>query len=204
MLQTLTRLSALPSLVCYRKEKCPPHSPSNLSRNNSAIADPLTSSHVNRGTSFLLKQRARAEREHFDTILTNKTSGTITPEGLPGSLHLRPLPPAVQKPATRPGKRPTASAAPASQTKHAGLRWNPNLVAADLRRIKDILKGAWAESTRESYGTGLLTYHVFCDCKGITEQQQAPASHLLIASFIATIARAYSGKKSINNYVYGI
>ncbi|KAF8963725.1 hypothetical protein BDZ97DRAFT_1919506 [Flammula alnicola] len=73
----------------------------------------------------------------------------------------------------------------------------------DLQRIQEVLENAWAESTRESYGTGLLIYHVFCDRKVISEQQRAPASPILIASFIATIAGAYSGK-SISNYVYGV
>ncbi|KAF8970300.1 DNA breaking-rejoining enzyme [Flammula alnicola] len=82
-------------------------------------------------------------------------------------------------------------------TEHTRRQWNPHK-PSPRRSPKDSRK-----STRESYGTGLLIYHVFCDRKMISEQQRAPASPILIASFIATIAGAYSGK-SISNYVYGV
>lgn len=78
-----------------------------------------------------------------------------------------------------------------------------NLDASDLERVKEVLELAWAESTRESYGSGLLVFHVFCDRKTIPEDQRAPACPLLIAAFISTIAGAYAGK-SINNYVFGV
>jgi hypothetical protein len=78
-----------------------------------------------------------------------------------------------------------------------------NLAANDLERIKGLLEEAWAGSTRESYGSGLLVYHVFCDRKGIPEEHRAPASPVLIAAFISTIAGAYSGN-SVNNYLHGI
>ncbi|KAF9525830.1 hypothetical protein CPB83DRAFT_908917 [Crepidotus variabilis] len=78
-----------------------------------------------------------------------------------------------------------------------------NLTADDLDRVKDVLEGAWAESTKETYGSGLLVYHVFCDRKHLPEEQRAPVSQIVMASFIATIAGAYSGK-SISNYVQGV
>ncbi|CAA7264068.1 unnamed protein product [Cyclocybe aegerita] len=78
-----------------------------------------------------------------------------------------------------------------------------NLTEADLRRILEVMEGAWAEGTREGYGSGLLVYHVFCDQKGISEEQRAPASPILIASFIATITGAYAGG-TISNYVFGV
>lgn len=66
-----------------------------------------------------------------------------------------------------------------------------------------MLENAWAESTRELYGTGLLLYHVFCDKKGVTEVFRAPASALLITSFISTMAGTYSGS-AVSNYVSGV
>ncbi|KAF8154172.1 hypothetical protein B0H34DRAFT_662266 [Crassisporium funariophilum] len=78
-----------------------------------------------------------------------------------------------------------------------------NLTEANLLRILEVMEGAWAEGTREGYGLGLLVYHVFCDQKGISEEQQAPASPILIASFIATITGAYAGA-TIANYVFGV
>jgi len=78
-----------------------------------------------------------------------------------------------------------------------------NLTTTDLERVKDVLEGAWADSTKEAYGAGLLIFHVFCDWKNIPDEQRAPASPLLISAFISTITGACSGK-SINNYVHGI
>ncbi|KAF9521252.1 hypothetical protein CPB83DRAFT_733815, partial [Crepidotus variabilis] len=43
----------------------------------------------------------------------------------------------------------------------------------------------------------------FCDRKHLPEEQRAPVSQIVMASFIATIAGAYSGK-SISNYVQGV
>jgi len=62
---------------------------------------------------------------------------------------------------------------------------------------------AYAESTRECYGSGLLVFHVFCDSKLIPEEQRAPASHILISLFISEMAGHYSGK-TVSNYVHGV
>jgi hypothetical protein len=78
-----------------------------------------------------------------------------------------------------------------------------NLTPNDLERIREVIEAAWADSTRETYGSGLLVYHVFCDKKGISEEQRAPASPILVASFIATLSGTYSGT-AICNYVCGI
>jgi hypothetical protein len=78
-----------------------------------------------------------------------------------------------------------------------------NLLPDDLLRIRDVLSRAYAELTAASYGSGLLVYHVFCDRKGISEAQCAPADSLLIASFIATFAGSYAGS-TVANYVHGI
>jgi len=78
-----------------------------------------------------------------------------------------------------------------------------NLTSADLSRILDVMSLGWGENTLEVYGSGLLIFHVFCDQKQIPEDQQAPASPLLIALFISTIAGAYSGS-TIANYLYGV
>ena len=50
------------------------------------------------------------------------------------------------------------------------------LTTTDLERVKEVLEGAWADSTKEAYGAGLLIFHVFCDRKNISnEEQQALA-----------------------------
>ena len=62
---------------------------------------------------------------------------------------------------------------------------------------------AWEVDTHASYGSGLLNFIVFCDKKNIPEADRAPASHVLLLSFVSTLAAAYSGS-AISNYLYGI
>ena len=81
---------------------------------------------------------------------------------------------------------------------------NPtNLSSSDLARIMEVIGGSWETSTHETYGSGLLIYHVFCDNRQIPEDQRAPMSQILAASFVSTIAGAYAGK-TIRNYFYGV
>ncbi|KIK74617.1 hypothetical protein PAXRUDRAFT_19696 [Paxillus rubicundulus Ve08.2h10] len=72
-----------------------------------------------------------------------------------------------------------------------------------MTRIKDVMAHAWAESTRESYGSGLLVFHIFCDAKSIPDSDRAPASTQLIALFISSLAGQYSGG-TVANYLQGI
>jgi hypothetical protein len=53
------------------------------------------------------------------------------------------------------------------------------------------------------YGTGLLTYQVFCDHKGIDETDRTPISTDLLSIFIAALAGSYS-HSTIANYVAGL
>ena len=62
---------------------------------------------------------------------------------------------------------------------------------------------AWEVDTHALYGSGLLNFIVFCDKKNIPEVDRAPASHVLLLSFVSTLAAAYSGS-AISNYLYGI
>ncbi|KAJ7449617.1 hypothetical protein FB451DRAFT_1287469 [Mycena latifolia] len=78
-----------------------------------------------------------------------------------------------------------------------------NVSPDDLERIKDVMQEAWGEGTRDTYGSGLLVWHVFHDKRGTPEPQRAPTSPVLLAAFIASIAGAYSGK-TVSNYVYGV
>jgi hypothetical protein len=73
----------------------------------------------------------------------------------------------------------------------------------DQRRIPEVLMHAWEEDTRETYGSGLLVYHVFCDSKGTPESERAPATQPLLSAFVANLAASYSGK-TISNYLYGV
>jgi hypothetical protein len=77
----------------------------------------------------------------------------------------------------------------------------PSVATRD--RIREVKSFAWAGSTQEAYGTGLLNYIVFCDEHGIPEEKRAPASPLVIQSFIATLAGAYASS-TIVNFVCGV
>ena len=78
-----------------------------------------------------------------------------------------------------------------------------SLRTLDLGRIEEILLHAWSDNTLESYGSGLLTFHVFCDMKAIPDAERAPASPITMSTFIAAMAGSYSGK-TITNYLYGV
>ncbi|KAG2751190.1 hypothetical protein P692DRAFT_20646042, partial [Suillus brevipes Sb2] len=83
-------------------------------------------------------------------------------------------------------------------------RTKPNFLSTeDMTRIQDVMCHAWAESTHESYGSGLLVFHVYCDSRSIPELDRAPASSVLISAFITFAAGSYSGK-TIANYVFGV
>jgi len=73
----------------------------------------------------------------------------------------------------------------------------------DLERIRDTVAHAWADSTLEVYGSGLMAFHIMCDRRGIPETERAPVRDVTIQLFIATLAGAYNGD-TIRNYVYGV
>lgn len=72
----------------------------------------------------------------------------------------------------------------------------------DLNQILTVIGYSLAGGTRESYGSGLLVFHVFCDARQIPEHQRGPASPILLLSFIANCAGLYSGK-TLETYFYG-
>jgi integrase len=70
-------------------------------------------------------------------------------------------------------------------------------------RVRAVTLEGWAESTRATYGAGLLVYHIFCDSRGVPETDRAPAKAVLVSSFISALAGSLSGK-AIHNYIYGV
>jgi hypothetical protein len=73
----------------------------------------------------------------------------------------------------------------------------------DLERILTVINVSWAQGTRETYGSGLLVFHVFCDSRCIPEESRCPASPLLVINFISACAGSYSGG-TLGNYVFGV
>ncbi|KAK7016046.1 hypothetical protein R3P38DRAFT_3569662, partial [Favolaschia claudopus] len=85
----------------------------------------------------------------------------------------------------------------------AELHKSSSIPTADLLHINTILSHGWAEGTLETYGSGLLVFHCFCDARNIPESERAPASSQLIAAFAASMAGLYAGK-TLENYVAGV
>lgn len=72
-----------------------------------------------------------------------------------------------------------------------------------LERILDVMGSAWAQSTKETYGAGLLVFHVFCDTNCIEEDKRCPIDRTLLLNFICSCAGSYSGS-ALNNYAAGL
>jgi len=72
-----------------------------------------------------------------------------------------------------------------------------------LNRILEVMGSAWAQSTKETYGAGLLVFHVYCDLMLIEENKRCPVSSNLLLEFLSSCAGAYSGS-AIANYAAGI
>ncbi|THV06979.1 hypothetical protein K435DRAFT_644252 [Dendrothele bispora CBS 962.96] len=93
---------------------------------------------------------------------------------------------------------------PYTQRTFRDLRGRPIEVSDnDLTRIQLVTSNAYADSTLQSYATGLLIFHVFCDQRKLPEVQRAPASSNLISLWLANIAGTYSGS-AIKNFLYGV
>ena len=74
---------------------------------------------------------------------------------------------------------------------------------AEWEHIKDTMVYAWEEETNATYRSGILMWHCFCDSKGVSEQQRAPASQEMLSVFVSHMATIYSGK-TISNYLSGV
>ena len=88
---------------------------------------------------------------------------------------------------------------PNVSSRHVSAELGPE----ELERVFNVMSNAWAESTRESYSSGILVYHVFCDARNVPEELRAPANQATITSFIVSLAGSYSGS-TISNYIHGI
>lgn len=92
---------------------------------------------------------------------------------------------------------------PAGSSHPAGHGSGFTLSDEDVDRIINIMNVSWSKGTRETYGAGLLVYHVFCDMRQLPEAQRAPAAQPLILAFISSLAGSYSGS-TLSNYVCSV
>ncbi|KAG2116061.1 uncharacterized protein F5147DRAFT_769451 [Suillus discolor] len=72
-----------------------------------------------------------------------------------------------------------------------------------LDRILDVIGSVWAQSTKETYGAGLLVFHVYCDINHVEEDKCCPVNPNLLLEFLSSCAGSYSGS-AIANFVAGI
>ncbi len=79
----------------------------------------------------------------------------------------------------------------------------PYLSEDDLTRVFHVLSFSWADKTLETYGSGLLLYHIFCDVRNIPDDARCPASTEIISSFLATMAGNYASG-TLSNYLHGL
>jgi hypothetical protein len=70
-------------------------------------------------------------------------------------------------------------------------------------RVRQVILAGWDESTLSTYGTRLLTFHIFCDHKKIPEAERTLTSPDLLSIFIAALAGSYS-PSAITNYIAGL
>lgn len=106
---------------------------------------------------------------------------------------------------------PSILCPPVSVKSHLQL-WRPfstcsagalNLNPIDIQWITDILSHAWSGTALGTYGSGLLTYHVFCNSHRIPNILRAPASTTLLSALIASAASTCSGK-TLASYLYAV
>ena len=72
-----------------------------------------------------------------------------------------------------------------------------------LNRILDVIAASWTEKTKETYGAGLLVFHVYCDIHHIAEALRCPIAQPLLLAFLTSCAGAYSGS-TLSNFIAGL
>ncbi|EJD34599.1 hypothetical protein AURDEDRAFT_76054 [Auricularia subglabra TFB-10046 SS5] len=80
---------------------------------------------------------------------------------------------------------------------------NTNFSPTSRRLVFNVLSRSLAPGTLETYGSGLLLFHVICDTHSIAEHARAPAGKNVIALFIAELVGRYS-ESAIRNAVAAV
>ncbi|KAF8841454.1 hypothetical protein BDN67DRAFT_884747, partial [Paxillus ammoniavirescens] len=86
---------------------------------------------------------------------------------------------------------------------HSTLDSKAALSRNDIQRIYNVIAHAWADSTKETYGSDLLAFHIFCDHKNVPEPDRAPAIPSIVSAFISALAGSYSSS-AVSNYVNSV
>jgi hypothetical protein len=80
---------------------------------------------------------------------------------------------------------------------------NHDITYAQLECILDVIDSSWAQSTKVSYGAGLLVSHVFCDAHNVAEDKRCSVAPNLLLAFLSSCASSYSGS-ALSNYAAGL
>ena len=80
---------------------------------------------------------------------------------------------------------------------------NPSIPKAALDQVLEVISTSWADSTKELYRTALLVFHVYCDLNCIPELEHCPIDHLILITFLSSLAGGYSGSM-VANYTAGL
>ncbi|KAK0448168.1 hypothetical protein EV421DRAFT_1889523 [Armillaria borealis] len=83
------------------------------------------------------------------------------------------------------------------------IKWRPPSPRADAPYISEDDLTRVFYKTLETYGSGLLLYHIFCDVRNIPDDARCPASAKIISSFLATMAGNYASG-TLSNYLHGV
>lgn len=88
-------------------------------------------------------------------------------------------------------------------------KWQPAFTISStipshiLLKQKKVAIAAYAPSTRNTYGTGLLKYHSFCDIIALPEINRTPCTTTIISGFITYLSGNYS-KSAITSFIAGV
>ena len=80
---------------------------------------------------------------------------------------------------------------------------HPALTETDLNCILTVISASWCDSTKTTYGAGLLVFHVFCDVRSIPEIDCCPIAQPLLLTFLSSCAGSCAGS-TLANYSAGL
>ncbi|KAN0080340.1 hypothetical protein V8E55_009906 [Tylopilus felleus] len=192
----------IPSHVVY----IPPHISSSLPSPSPLSSSPsLSTSPTQRPPSMPKAAKPRPVR--IQSTITH--AGTPSPSE--SSYKSRPP---FSPPSPRPANDPLQTSGqlrPHCTARERLVRWRPvttrsvtqPLTQEDIQRIYTVISFAWRDATKETYGSGLLVYHTFCNIRHIPEELRAPASKDIISAFVASLAGTYAAP-TITNYINGV
>ncbi|KAG1749062.1 uncharacterized protein EDB91DRAFT_1244851 [Suillus paluster] len=153
---------------------------------------------------YRTKRTSTVEHQRFDTILPNLTA-TIPSIPHPYKPNLTPAP-LLLRPHCLARERLILWIPAGEDTRRTATTNDPHeftISDAQLDRVLEVMGCSWATATKETYGAGLLVFHVYCDAQQIAESQRCPISRPLLLAFLSSCAGAYSGS-ALGNYAAGI